>query len=59
MNSRLVLSNYRWLIRFTDISPTCAAAQGETPFHVAAALGQSDVIKVKSEHRSELTPLSS
>lgn len=39
----------RWLIRFTDISPTSGAAQGETPFHVAAALGQNDVIKVSSE----------
>ena len=41
----------RWLLRFTDLSPTTAAKHGETPCHVAAVLGNTDCLKVREKER--------
>ena len=38
----------RWLLRFTDLSPTTAAKHGETPCHVAAVQGNTECLKVIS-----------
>ncbi|CAI8003671.1 Espin [Geodia barretti] len=35
----------KWLLRFTDLSPTISAKHGESPCHVAAALGNTECLK--------------
>lgn len=41
-----MISDYRWLMKFSDLSVMQQASHGETPVHVAAALGHSECVKV-------------
>lgn len=37
------------MLRYTDLSPLVTAKHGETPAHVAAAIGTTECLKVRLE----------